>query len=64
MNATYVAIGAAFLAIAGTMQVQAGKADAANPDAVLAAKGRRLSGVLFIVAGAIFLTLGVLGTGA
>ncbi|WP_310467866.1 hypothetical protein [Sphingomonas sp.] len=64
MNATYVAIGAAFIAIAATMLVQARKADAANPDAALAAKGQRLSGAMFIVAGAIFITLGLLGKGA
>ena len=55
MNATFIAIGALFVVLGAGALGRAKKAD--DP---AAAKGSRLSGILFIVAGLIFALAGLL----
>ena len=55
MNGAYVAIGAAFVAIGGASIARGRKAEDA-----IRAKNAKLSGILMMVAGAIFMATGVL----
>jgi len=55
MNAAYIAIGAVFIAIGAASIARGKKAEEAT-----AAKNARLSGILLMLAGAIFMATGVI----
>jgi hypothetical protein len=55
MNGAYIAIGAAFIAIGAASIARSRKADD-----VTVARNRRLSGILMMVAGLIFMATGVI----
>ena len=54
MNGAYIAIGAAFIAIGAASIARGGKAEEAT-----AARNAKLSGILLMVAGAIFMATGL-----
>ena len=54
MNGAYIAIGAAFIAI-GAASIARGK----KAEEVIAARNAKLSGILLMIAGAIFMATGV-----
>lgn len=59
MNATYVALGAAFIALGAAQFAQSKKQD--DP---ARAGGKRMSGIFFFIAGAAFIVAGSLGRGS